>query len=36
MELKDKLLIDFKLPGEEKRWEIITDVVMGVVYHKVR
>ena len=31
MELKDKLLIDFKLPGEEKRWEIITDVVMGGV-----
>ena len=29
MKRQYKLIIDFSLPGEEKRWEIMTDEVMG-------
>lgn len=27
--VEHKLLIDFSLPGEEKRWEVVNDEVMG-------
>jgi NADH dehydrogenase [ubiquinone] 1 alpha subcomplex assembly factor 1 len=29
--IKEKGIVDFSLPGEEKRWEIVNDVVMGGV-----